>query len=363
MCTFAYWWGQHDVGSIRGVAYNQTTPPQIAGDRPVAVVTAPDGEQVWRRWSAADRTATTERAMIAVLEGMARDRPETAMAIARREPNLILQEQLRNAVLRGWATKAPEQAAAWAMTLSPMDRPNAITAVFQGAVERPNEAVRIGTELCAQNPAQSGVFGQILISSLAEAGAFETAVRFAAADASENRASWINTAFYQWATYQPIRALASLDSLSDPIVHAAAFQGLVTGWAMTSPDALAAYAVHLPPGELRSQVLSQALPQWAIRNPADALAWIDRQGSSPEFDPGVISIATLPLLIADHPETAVSCAADISDPVVRASILRTLGESWAERDPLGANRYMASAHDLSPDDRKAIWEGISPSPR
>jgi hypothetical protein len=349
----------HFAADKRAVAKNKTLYQPSAIALGESTTQAGDGsEQRWFRSSGNERTAKTEEETMAALEEMARLHPDDAMALALRERNPILQEKLRDAVLRSWASVNPDQAAAWVMQLEPRDRPTAISAVFQGAARQPTKAVQLGAELCAKNPTQAFVFGQMLITSLAEKGAFEAAANFASADISEYKTSWINSAYYQWATYQPDKAMASLAQLAEPSDRHAGFEGIIAGWAFSNPESLATYALECPSGEIQRDVLNQALPQWAIRDPAAALAWISARDPGPDYDAGIVSVATLPALVRTRPETAIACAAEISEPTLRVSTLRALAQSWAENDISSATRFVMSMKNMPVEDCRALAEGV-----
>jgi hypothetical protein len=336
--------------------------PTTASQRFSASVKGDFAER-WERCLTTRLTPASEREMAACLEELAAHEPERALALALRENNFRLRQNLRSAVLRGWASTASEDAAAWSLALPEGDRLLAIEAVFGGAAQQPEEAAKLGARLCAQDPASAGDYGQFLITGLTEAGAYETAAQFAASDKSTHHSAWLNTAFFHWSTHQPDQALAAFGKISDPELRGPAFQGMIMGWAMANPAAVAAYAVHLEPGENRSQALSQALPQWASRDPIAASEWmINHFDPSPDLDAGVAAVATMPNLVNTRPEVAVGWAESIAEPVMRANTLRMIGQQWAQRDAEAIRRFIASTPDLLATDRTALLDGLNPTP-
>jgi hypothetical protein len=301
--------------------------------------------------------------MAAALEDLAAQDPHRAMALALGENNLRLRQSLRHAALRGWASVSPDDAATWAMALPDGDRQLAIEAVFSGAVRHPEEAAKLGVRLCAQQPAFAGDYGQFLITGLAEVGEYDTAVRFAMSDSSEHHGPWLNTAFFQWATHQPDQALAAFGKISDPATRLPAFQGMILGWAMANPAAVAAYADKLAPGEDRTQALTQALPQWANHDPIGASEWmINHFEPSPDSDAGVAAVATMSNLINQRPDIAVGWAESISEPVLRANTLRAVAQQWSQQDVGAFRRFIASTPNLLASDRTALTEGSNQPP-
>ncbi len=300
--------------------------------------------------------------MAASLEQLATLDPPQAMALALAEANLRLRDDLRNAVLRGWASASPDAAAAWAMAQPAGSRSSVMEAVLAGAAHQPDQAIRLTAHLSAERPELASDFSRYLISGLTDQGAYASAAQFATADTSEHRTAWLNTAFYQWSAHQPQLALAAWEGMADPGARVAAFQGLVIGWASAAPSALAAYATALPPGENRQLALGQALTQWVGRDPAGASQWIDRFDPSGDLDPGVMAVATMPALAEVRPEVAVGWAQSIMDPGLRTSTLRTLALQWAQRDPAAARRYIATTAGLSSDDRATLLDGVNSKP-
>lgn len=344
----------------------ERTRDSAASRAPDTVVSSPaNWEARWNKLTGdGPRSPATEREQAAALAELAAADPPRAMALALAEPNLRVRARLRNAVLRGWASHDPDAAAKCALGLREADRSDAISAVLSGAIGRsPPDAVRLGTQLCAQDSARAADYGGALISALAEVGEFQLATRFVAASAATPlRAEQMNTAFQLWAEHRPAEAAAAVNDIADPELQREAFHGMAVGWAAADPMALANYAVNLPAGDPRAQALANALPRWVEQDPVAAAQWLAQHDSSPDFDMGVVAVANQPALLADRPEMAMSLAASISDPPLRTNTLRTLVLKWAERDPAAARRFVASSPDFAPEERRAILAETNPTP-
>ena len=324
---------------------------------------APSFAEQWERWQGRPRTPATELEAERALQELARHDPVRALALALQESSDRLRERLSHAVLKGWAAAAPDKATEWALALPLADRRSAIAAVFGGAVERPEDAARLGKMVCRQMPADAGDYGQLLISALTEVGAYETASRFAEESESEHGPAWLNAAYYQWAMHQPEAALKAFGAITDPAIRGHAFPGLTAGWAEANPAAVANYAVSLPAGSDRAEALGQMLSQWATRDPLTASEWMLKNLTpSPDLDGGVAAVASLPSLVSQRPEIAVGWAESIADPVLRATTLTAVAQLWSERDPEGARRYIQSASSLSPEERDALTRGLLNAP-
>jgi hypothetical protein len=351
------------IVSTRAEQMPPTASIPVAPKNAAAVPTADASfEQHWRQIALAPHTPNSERELASLLTDFATRDAKRAMALALSETNLRLRETLRNAVLRGWATVAPNDAAAWAIALPASDRPTALEAVFAGAARVPEEAARLGAKLCAENPALASDYGQLLITALTEAGAYETAMAFAAADASGNRTSWLTAASYEWATHQPQSALEAATQLSDAEMRKTALHAVFAGWAMADPPGLAAHAMTLPSGEDRAHALAQALPRWVNDDPVAASNWIANFDPSPDLDFGAAAVATLPAMINQRPEIAANWAENIAEPTLRANTLGAVARQWAKKDPDAVRRFIAERPNLSAGDRSSLNDALNPPP-
>ena len=308
------------------------------------------------------RTPAREREIASALEDLARRDPQRAMKLALAEGNFRLRADLRDAVLRGWAAVAPDDAAAYALTIPVGDRQRAFEAVFTGAAHDPAADIKLGVRLCAEHPDIAADIGQFMITALTGAGAYDSALTFAVQDTTPNHNAWLNSAMYEWAAHEPARAEAALERVTDPSSREAAFQGLISGWAAANPASLAEYAMRLPTGDERARALAQALPQWANYDPASAAEWLTRANPAPDLDLGFATVATLPNVVSHWPESAVAWAQCITEPALRMNTLRMLGRQWAGSNPAALQKFIASMSDADGGDRTALLEGLNPPP-
>jgi hypothetical protein len=361
--------GGRATSSVRRDLPDQAAPAASAPRPDVATASglrssAPAGtDDCWQHWSAGRRTPASEREMAAYLEDLATRDPQRAMALALGERNYRLSQDLRAAVLRGWAAVSPNEAAAWAQARPNDERQLAMAMVFAGAARHPEEAVKLAARLSTNEPELAGDYGQFLITGLTEAGAYEAAVRFATDDKTGHSDVWLNSAFSQWASHQPDYALAAFGKISDPQARTSAFQGMILGWAMANPAEVTAYAERLAPGEDRALAMSQALPQWASHDSPAASEWmLAHFGPSADLDAGVAAVATMPNLLDQRPEIAVGWAENIAEPVLRANTLRMIAQRWMQQDSAAIQRFIASTPGLLAIDRMSLMDGINPPP-
>lgn len=340
-------------------AVSAGVPLEITGDRNCSLVpagSAGEFEMFWQRYSAGPRVPGCERGMCALLEEIAVDDPSEAMVLALGESDLSLREDLCYAVLRGWAAFSPDDAATWAMARTEGNKRLDLEAVFAGAVCQPETACLLAARLSAEYPALSADFERMLITALANDGAYETAVRFAMAETFGT--PLLAVAFDRWAASQPEQAWIALTEISDPETRARAFDGLISGWARSDPAATAAYALQLPPSADRARALGLALPQWADRDLVGAWNWASHHGLGSDLDAGLAAVARLPALVNMYPEIAVGWAEGIADPRFRANTLQMLAQLWARQNPEELRRYIAYTPNLRADDYKALIGGL-----
>ncbi len=359
-CWAGYRAGLGARGLAPGIQTNVSAPPARA---PLPVAAREESATRRRESGATARPPARAKKFLATIEEIAATDQARAFALAAAEPNWRLRTLLRNAALRGWASVAPAEAAAFALTLPDHERRDAVAALFLGASNHPESAARVAANLCAQDPGLAEDHGRALIDALAEVGAFSVLARFAASDASGHSGDWLSATFGKWAEQQPAAAQLALDSLPTPAARQAAFQGLVLGWSMAEPRELANYAAGLPAGENRSLAMQQALAQWMTHEPEAVAKWVMHFDPGPEFDLSAATVATTPRLVMQQPAVALGWAQSILEPALRESTLTMLARQWAGRDRASAQRLIEQAAGLSPEDRSVLLAGLDTLPQ
>ncbi|MFT3784097.1 MAG: hypothetical protein QM790_18985 [Nibricoccus sp.] len=321
-------------------------------------------EQTWESTRLQAACPSRNRKLEEILERLARTDPHRALALAMDEPNWLLRDKLRDAALRGWGAVNPDAAADWSMAKTELgERMYCIAAVLSGAVEKPDDAVRVGLRVCAADPSPAGDYGHALINALIDkAGSYEAATRFALSANMVDRQSFlVDSAFYQWAQHQPETAAAELNRIDDPKLRSSVMKGLIEGWADADAKSLATYAQNMPPGEDRTRFMSIALAQWASKNPEDTMEWINQFDPHPDFDKGISSVALGPTLIRSKPETAMELTEYITDQAQRTLTRDNVFWRWALRDADGARKYAESIKD--PDLRSSLLDDLTRLPK
>lgn len=125
-------------------------------------------------------------------------------------------------------------------------------------------------------------------------------------------------------------------------------------WAAREPQAATEFAARLTPGASRERMLTETVLQWATADLVGASNWINRLDASPENDPAVAAIATDPRLMNNNPTVAASWAESIASPERRLGALRAILQTWQQRDPVSAGRYLAETPTLKAEERAAL---------
>jgi len=341
----------------------QPNPPVVSRQPAEAVSAAAPAktEDLGKHWdelSGLSRTPAGEGEMAALIEKMAEQDPQRAIALAAAQTNLRLRAALLRSALKGWGTADPEAAAKWAQSETVMDQAQAINALLQGAVQDPDKAVRVAATLMQNDSSRASEFGGDLISALTETGQFVRAANFAASGPASSREDWMLPAYSRWAEFQPQAAVASAMQIADPGLREAAFNAITAGWSPTDPKGVVDFARTSLPPEQQNAALSSAIGFWADNDPVAAAMWINQNDPGVASDTGAAEIALSPQL-ARKPEVAVTWAESISCPELRSETLQALLAKWAAFDFSSAENYVENSPALAPEDRAAYLSKLT----
>lgn len=295
--------------------------------------------------------------LIADFEALAACDPVRALALARAETKQRLRWEMFRALLRGWARKDTDAAAAWAMQQPYLDRTIAVDAVLAGIIDDPSRAIALEKNLVARSPGDVAFFGNALLSLLAKNGDFAIAADFAQAAPAEVRSDWLTMTYQLWAAQRPADARSAVEGLADPAQRAALLPAVIDGWAQADPSALADYAATTLTGQDRVQGCTAALRAWAALDVTAAAEWVSRQEATPELDAAIGALATTPQLL-QHPDTAIAWARAVADPAKRAVVLSDVFHEWSQTDPAGARRGVEQSADLTDQQRADLLAGL-----
>ncbi|HEX4349016.1 MAG TPA: hypothetical protein VH251_01450 [Verrucomicrobiae bacterium] len=299
------------------------------------------------------KTPAGENELAALIEKMAEQDPQHAIALSAAQTNLRLRAALLRAALKGWGTTNPEAATEWVQTETVMDQAQAINALLQGAVQDPDKAISVTSTLMQNDSSRAGEFGADLISALTEGGQFERAAKFVAEAPATDREDWMLPAYSRWAEFQPQAALASAMQITDPATRATALNAVIVGWSPTDPKGVVEFAQNNLPAEQQNFALSSAIGFWADNDPIAAATWINQNNPGPQSDTGIAEIALSPSL-AQKPEVAATWAESIFNPQLRQETLTSVIEKWKITDLSSAENYVENSPALAPEDRSGL---------
>lgn len=318
----------------------------------------PTAASAWEEFRRQPPTLARDAEAAAWLERYAASSPEQAISLALAEPHAARRRRWRDAALRGWATVASENAAAWVMRQPPGGDENAdIAAVFAGAAAQPAVAFALAQRFAEFSPSHAAQQGSLLITALAETGQFNRAAEFALSAKPELREAWTTAAFSRWSEEQPQVAATAATMLEDPVLRDLAWRAAVANWAQNEAPSLADYAVRLPAGEARTYALGEALRQWIDHDTPRAARWLDQLDPSRDTDLAVSLIAMHPALAQHSPDVALTWAESITEPTARSRAVARVVKSWADIDPAAARGYARTTTALLPEDREDLLPG------
>src|SRR6185503_11550046 len=111
------------AATVRETVPNRTVAREIVSAEP-ALTNSPlqKIEERWQRSVGQPRTPAVDDEKAQCLAQLAEIDPHRALQLALEETDFKLREKLRAAVLRGWAARMPDEAAAWVLNLPQADQ-------------------------------------------------------------------------------------------------------------------------------------------------------------------------------------------------------------------------------------------------
>jgi hypothetical protein len=336
--------------------------PRVAANSPLRS----SWDERWQQWLTQLSAPGRDLELATEFEELVRVDPRLALTRARQEPE-PRRSSLVQTILILWSGTDLAGATAEVRALPDSERALAVASVLSGAIDQPDEAVKLAVEFCRDDPALASEHGYALIASLGRKGEFRRAIRFAVENgnigADEDHNKWLRQAFAQWAAENPTTALATVSELAEPGARFEALEAITANRVRTDPQGLAETLRLLPPGPDRTLVLAQALRGWVQQDPKTAADWLDRIQPSSETDAGAAAVAnaTQNHLQNRRPEVALSWAESIVASDLRSRTLANVVQRWATTDVDGARRYAESSTDLLADDRAALLKSLNQS--
>ena len=353
---------------IAGAAFRSSPHPAIIANNAPAE----------REWSAVLERLTpklTSEAgldeFIATLIAWAATDPAGALEYARQHLDRDGQDAAYRGILAAWATRAPQAAWQWACT---HDADNALhidPVLTTVGKTNPDLAWKFATEFGQKYPATANLAYSSALVGITFAGDYAAATRLieqaklpAAPDGTDGKYDLASVLVSQWARYEPDRAAAWAQTLpASSIAHERSLVNLSQAWAEVDPRRAVDYATKLPAGAERGMVITQTLTSWLDHDLSAASGWINERPADPDFDNAVYQIATDPRVVDRDPLTALSWANSLTDVVRRQWSIGAILQSWQQRDPAAARRYLESSSELTAEMRVELLEQLEKANR
>lgn len=250
-------------------------------------------------------------------------------------------------VLERWAAEAPDGAIQWTVNRFPRDpdaRDAAFEAVVRGVARTGNvdAAETLLSRLNSAFPEGAATRRWHFVTALGEGGAYDRAGDFSIRAEGDDRGDLLQVAFETWANARPDEAAMAARAIGDAPTRAQAWQAVVSRLAGSDPEKLTKMAIRMNGGPERRVALAHALPQWILKAPASASAWLEQQSPSAELDSGTAAIAGFAPLARQRPDVAMGWAESIVNAQLREQTMAGVLEIWMQVDPAAAQTYVTA---------------------
>lgn len=141
-----------------------------------------------------------------------------------------------------------------------------------------------------------------------------------------------------WALQNPSEAAAWIDKVEPAWERSSLMDSLGLVWLQRKPEAAAKWWLEREPGP---DTLVKIINVWAQKDVHGAAKWLDSQPVGPQSDTARMTFARQ--VGERNPETALQWASTVSDETMRRSATEHIITSWRARDSAAAARYEAKA--------------------
>jgi hypothetical protein len=293
-----------------------------------------------------------------LLEALAAVDPQAAMEQAQALKG-DRQAQAVSAVLAIWGEKDPQAAWGWVESTKPDNiyQFDQLLEVF--GKNNPETAAKYASSLAATRPSLTQEVYLSALMGITHAGGYDTARQLveSANITSADRAALMNYVAGAWATYEPQAAMQWVMSQSGDL-QSSALVGLGESWSNVDPQAAANFAAKLNGSPVRQLLLQQSISKWLMDDPSAATNWLASAENHQDYDQAIQSLATLPNLVRDHADTALSWSERIYDTNLRMTALQQILGEMKVKDPIAAAAYVRSAPNLSASQRGQLLSSL-----
>lgn len=303
-------------------------------------------------------SAATQEEQQQLLAALAAVDPRAAMAEAQQLKG-DRQAQAVAAVLAVWGEHDPEGAWSWVAAGNPDNiyQFDQLLEVF--GKNNPEAAARYANSLATTRPELTQEVYLSALMGITHAGGYEAARQLAesANISAVDRAVLLNYVAGAWGGYEPEAAMAWVMGLSGELQNSA-LVGLGESWSNLNPPAAANFAAGLGASPQRQLLLQQAISKWLMDDPAAVTNWLAAAENHQDYDQAINTLATLPGMMRDHTQTALSWSERIYDTNLRVTALQQILAEMKLKDPASAVAYVRSAPSLTLLQRTQLLNGL-----
>ena len=284
--------------------------------------------------------------------------PQAALAYVKNHYDARHRSAFLSSMLGEWAGKDGRAALDWTTTNLPHDYVQYDAVLSAIGKNDPHAAWRYAGELAANEEPQnapsiyvSALRGIIYDGNYQQAAGLIANVQLPGTGDKSDLSGILAS---QWGLYDPTNAAQWAAALPmDTGLSLYRRQSLVNlgvAWAQSDPQAAADFALQLPAGVDRQNMLTTALAPWAASQPDQAAQWLNQTPPDPNLNLVVQSLASSPNVVDADPGAAIAWANAITDDdPVRLQTLSIIMMRWMAEDPEAAQNYLNNSTDLSPD--------------
>ena len=169
---------------------------------------------------------------------------------------------------------------------------------------------------------------------------------------SSDKIMFVSTAVTKWSSLEPVAAAQFLDAIgAKGLDYTSAFNSTAANWAIQDPAAALAWAQQHPDG-YGNLAMQGAINGWWQKDPKAAEAYVASHTSGRQE----MAMSFADMLFRSDPAHARQWASQLQSVDARRAANSAIAQNWAQDDPEAATRWAA---DLPPDQRGNALAGAA----
>ena len=288
---------------------------------------------------------------------LAATNPALAMEKAQQFKGAI-KARAESAILEVWGGIDPYGAWNWVASFQPENGQQFINLLEVIGRSQPQTAASYAEKYLASHHELRKDIYQATLTGITQAGDYRLATQLLESLALEPevKAELTRLVISNWAAYEP-RAAAQWLASQPEAAGTAALEQLGNIWADADPQGAVSFAAS-ESGQARENLLLPSFKKWLGRDPAAATSWLSAQRDK-AMDPLLGEVATMPELVNDHVQNALTWAGKIQAPELRISTLTSILSALKQKDPQSAASYLQQVDYLTEAERSRLYEDLA----